>query len=239
MENKLTIAKPCKEDWSKMTTSEKGMHCLVCAKQVVDFSKKSKEEIINYLDVANGETCGRFKKKQIDVYGEGDNAIKKTVIPLYKTIAASIVAVLTAGGPSAIAQVHERLHMGGVTSRSIEDVVKNDSNLSIKGKISSHNQLVKNAKVSIYSGGNFIASVLTKIDGKYSFEIGKGVFINNQFTVQVSAAGLETKTIENLEAIKNEITIDISMQNEMMLMGKIIAQPEILEKAKPVIKEPK
>ena len=65
---------------------------------MVDFSKNSKEEIIDYLDGANGETCGRFKKEQIDVYGEGDNAIKKTVIPLYKTIAASIVAVLTAGG---------------------------------------------------------------------------------------------------------------------------------------------
>ena len=36
-----------------------------------------------------------------------------------------------------------------------------------------------------------------------------------------------------------EITIDISMEHEMMLMGDVIAQPEILEVGKPVIKEQK
>ena len=228
MENKLIIAEPCHEDWNKMTTVQKGKHCAICAKQVVDFSKNSKKEIIDYLDEAEGQTCGRFKKVQIDVYGESNNAIKKTVIPLYKTIAASIIA-----------QGHEHFQMGGVKSRPIEDVVKNNSNISIKGKISSHNQFVENAKVSIYTGGKLISSSLTKTDGKYVFEIRKGVLVNNRFTVKVFAAGMEAKTIENLEANKTEITIDISMEHEMMLMGDVIAQPEILEVAKPVIEERK
>ena len=77
-----------------MTTVQKGKHCVICAKQVVDFSKNSKKEVIDYLDEAEGQTCGRFKKVQIDVYGESNNAIKKTVIPLYKTIAASIITIL-------------------------------------------------------------------------------------------------------------------------------------------------
>ena len=229
MKNKLKIAEPCHEDWSKMTSVQKGKHCAVCAKQVIDFSENSREEIIDYLDGSEGQTCGRFKKGQIDVYGERHNAIKKPVIPLYKTIAASIIAILGPGVPSVIAQDHERFQMGGVTSRPIEDVVKNNSNLSIKGKISSHNQFVENAKVSIYTGGKLITSILTKIDGKYVFELGKGVLVNNRFTVKVFAAGLESKTIKNLEATKKKITINISMEHEMMLMGEIIAQPEILE----------
>jgi len=239
MENKLIIAEPCHEDWSKMTTVQKGKHCAVCAKQVVDFSKNSKKEIMEFLDDAEGQTCGRFKKGQIDVYGESHNAIKKPAIPLYKTIAATIIAILGAGAPSVIAQEHERFQMGGVTSRPIEDVVKNNSNISIKGKISSYNQFVENAKVSIYTGGKLIISSLTKTDGKYVFEIGKGVLVNNQFTVKVFAADLQTKTIENLEANKTEITIDISMEHEMMLMGDVIAQPEILEVEKPKIEEQK
>jgi len=239
MKNKLKIAEPCHEDWSKMTSVQKGKHCAVCAKQVIDFSENSREEIIDYLDGSEGQTCGRFKKGQIDVYGERHNAIKKTVIPLYKTIAASIIAILGAGVPSVIAQDHERFQMGGVTSRPIEDVVKNNSNLSIKGKISSHNQFVENAKVSIYTGGKLISSSLTKTDGKYVFEIGKGVLVNNRFTVKVFAAGLETKTIENLEANKKQITIDISMEHEMMLMGDVIAQPEIIEVEKPKIEAQK
>ena len=63
--------------------------------------------------------------------------------------------------------------------------------------------------------------------------------VNNRFTIKVFAADLQTKAIENLEATKKEITIDISMEHEMMLMGKFIAQPEILEVEKPVIKEQK
>ena len=239
MKTRLKIAEPCREDWSKMTTVQKGKHCAVCAKQVVDFSENSRKEIIDYLDGAEGQTCGRFKKGQIDVYGESHNAIKKPVIPLYKTIVASIIAILGAGVPSVIAQDHERFQMGGVTSRPIEDVVKNNSNISIKGKIFSHNQSVENAKVSIYTGGKLISSSLTKTDGKYVFEIGKGAMVNNRFTIKVFAADLGTKTIENLEATKKEITIDISMEHEMMLMGKFIAQPEILEVEKPVIKEQK
>ena len=239
MKIKLKIAEPCHEDWSKMTSVQKGKHCAVCAKQVIDFSENSREEIIDYLDGSEGQTCGRFKKGQIDVYGERHNAIKKTVIPLYKTIAASIIAILGAGVPSVIAQDHERFQMGGVTSRPIEDVVKNNSNLSIKGKISSHNQFVENAKVSIYTGGKLISSSLTKTDGKYVFEIGKGILVSNRFTVKVFAAGLETKTIETLEANKKEITIDISMEHEMMLMGDVIAQPEIIEVEKPKIEAQK
>ena len=118
MKTRLKIAEPCREDWSKMTTVQKGKHCAVCAKQVVDFSENSREEIIDYLDDAEGQTCGRFKKGQIDVYGESHNAIKKPAIPLYKTIAATIIAILGAGAPSVIAQEHERFQMGGVTSLS-------------------------------------------------------------------------------------------------------------------------
>ena len=239
MENKLKIAEPCHENWSEMTTVENGKHCAICAKQVVDFSENSKEEIIAYLDNAEGQTCGRFKKVQIDLYGDSYSAIKKPTISLYKTIATSILAVLGAGVPSAIAQDCEYLEMGEVAYGRIEAAVANDSNISIKGEISSHDQLVENAKVSIYADGKLINSVLTKADGKYVFEIEKGALVNNRFTVKVFAAKLETKTIENLEATKTDITIDFSMENEMMVMGKFMVQPEITEVEKPIIEEQK
>tara|TARA_B110000285_G_C15063482_1_gene583706 strand:- start:281 stop:1369 length:1089 start_codon:yes stop_codon:yes gene_type:complete len=239
MENKLKIAEPCHENWSEMKAMENGKHCAVCAKKVVDFSENSKEEIIDYLDNAEGQTCGRFKKIQIDLYGDRDSAIKKPAISLYKTIVASILAILGAGVPSAIAQGCEYLEMGEVAYDPIEAVVANHSNISIKGEISSHDQLVENAKVSIYADGKLINSVLTRADGKYVFEIGKGALVNNRFTVKVFAANLETKTIENLEATKTAITIDFSMEHEMMVMGKFMVQPEIIEVEKPIIEEQK
>ena len=239
MKNKLKIAEPCQEDWSEMTKTDKGKHCAVCTKQVVDFSENSKEEIITYLNEVEGETCGRFKKGQIAVYGEKQRAIKKTIIPLYKTIATSILAVLGAGFPALMAQDGEYFEMGEVAYDPIEDVVTNNSKITVQGKISSRNQLVENAKVSIYTGGKLIRSILTKVDGKYVFGIGKGTLANNRFTVKVFAAELETKTIENIETTKTEITIDVSMEHEMMVMGKFTIQPEVIKEQNPVIEKQK
>lgn len=59
------IPKPCHEDWENMTPNERGAHCAVCCKTVVDFSRKSPEEIRDYLIAKQGEkVCGRFRADQ-------------------------------------------------------------------------------------------------------------------------------------------------------------------------------
>jgi len=64
---KISIPKPCHEDWSKMTPKEKGRFCQSCSKTVVDFTKKSKEEIQEYLSANYGQrVCGHFRREQLD-----------------------------------------------------------------------------------------------------------------------------------------------------------------------------
>ncbi|QTD39218.1 hypothetical protein JL193_08275 [Polaribacter batillariae] len=64
---KIIIPKPCHEDWNKMTPTEKGRFCNSCAKTVVDFTKKSTEEIKDYLiENSQQKVCGHFYKKQLD-----------------------------------------------------------------------------------------------------------------------------------------------------------------------------
>ncbi len=63
---KIYIPEPCFEDWDKMTPTEQGAFCGVCSKDVIDFSKKSDEEIQRYLaENANAKICGRFNVSQI------------------------------------------------------------------------------------------------------------------------------------------------------------------------------
>ena len=63
----FSIPSPCSQDFSKMKKSEKGRYCDSCAKHVVDFSYKSKEEIIDYLvNKKDQEVCGTFRKEQLD-----------------------------------------------------------------------------------------------------------------------------------------------------------------------------
>lgn len=64
---KITIPKPCKEDWEQMTQTEKGKHCASCNKVVIDFTKMSNDEIISILLKNKGnKVCGNFYNTQID-----------------------------------------------------------------------------------------------------------------------------------------------------------------------------
>lgn len=63
---RVSIPKPCHEDWNKMTPNEKGAFCMKCAKTVVDFTTKTAEEIKNTLLEQSGKkVCGRFKSEQL------------------------------------------------------------------------------------------------------------------------------------------------------------------------------
>lgn len=63
----LHIPKPCHENWNNMTPIEKGRFCGSCQKQVVDFTGMSDEQMIAFFrKPANGSTCGRFMKDQLD-----------------------------------------------------------------------------------------------------------------------------------------------------------------------------
>jgi len=59
------IPTPCHEDWQQMTPVDKGRFCQSCAKQVVDFSLMTDQEVLNYLSKASGNLCGRFANDQL------------------------------------------------------------------------------------------------------------------------------------------------------------------------------
>ena len=46
---KLKIEKPCHENWDEMTPNEQGRFCSHCTKNVIDFSKKSNEEVLSFF----------------------------------------------------------------------------------------------------------------------------------------------------------------------------------------------
>ncbi|MBN8696814.1 MAG: hypothetical protein J0L87_09800 [Bacteroidetes bacterium] len=63
---KITIPKPCHENWDEMTPNEKGAFCAKCCKTVVDFTKKSIEEIVQHIEERKNEkVCGRFENEQV------------------------------------------------------------------------------------------------------------------------------------------------------------------------------
>lgn len=64
---KPNIPIPCSEDWNKMKIGQIGRHCGVCEKSVVDFTQKSRHEILSYLiEHRNEEVCGHVRLSQLD-----------------------------------------------------------------------------------------------------------------------------------------------------------------------------
>lgn len=64
----IRIEEPCKASWRKMTPAQEGRFCGSCEKTVVDFTKKTNEEIAAYF-LAHGKVCGRYRPDQVSVPG--------------------------------------------------------------------------------------------------------------------------------------------------------------------------
>ncbi|MBI3510060.1 MAG: hypothetical protein HY064_05315 [Bacteroidetes bacterium] len=85
----ITIPKPCSENWNEMTPEAKGRLCDKCCKVVVDFTKKTTNEIVNFLQKnSESKVCGRFKATEITV-----PTFVKPRMPRYKIFAAAVLFV--------------------------------------------------------------------------------------------------------------------------------------------------
>lgn len=62
---KITIPKPCHENWDNMSEDEKGKFCAVCSRNVFDFTECSDEELINTFS-SGSDICGRFRVDQLE-----------------------------------------------------------------------------------------------------------------------------------------------------------------------------
>lgn len=62
---KITVDNPCHEDWTKMTPTEKGRHCQICTKEVIDFTTYTDEQLYKTA-TSDSNICGRFLKEQLD-----------------------------------------------------------------------------------------------------------------------------------------------------------------------------
>lgn len=66
MKPKITIPKPCNENWNEMTPTEKGAFCSLCSKEVKDFTKSSDQEIMSVIENSKNEICGHISTKQLN-----------------------------------------------------------------------------------------------------------------------------------------------------------------------------
>lgn len=92
----IQIPDPCTESWAQMTPTDQGAFCQKCAKEVIDFSRKSPSEIKSILTEkfsSGASVCGRIKKSQMKAL-EGVDFTFKTERESFQVVwAFSLIAV--------------------------------------------------------------------------------------------------------------------------------------------------
>lgn len=64
----LSIPRPCAEKWEDFILTSNGGFCGSCNKSVIDFTKMSDEQIIDFFKARPAHTCGRFRPDQLKHY---------------------------------------------------------------------------------------------------------------------------------------------------------------------------
>lgn len=221
---KLTIAAPCHENWNEMTKVEQGKHCKVCSKNVVDFTKKSDEEIYKYV-AKNNNICGRFKETQLD---RDIKLARKSGFNL-KPYAASLLlplSLLSSVSVNAKAEVtSEKNHTSIGIGRFADNTSKRAQIITTGTVYDNHGNPLANVKIT---SNETEATTWTAKDGSY-----KIVTLDHEI-LSFSKLGFIQKK-EKRTNKSEELTISLTSETLPIaplpqILGIIAVNPTILEK---------
>lgn len=129
---KISITEPCHENWEAMTPNQQGAFCHSCAKDVVDFSKKSLQDIKDFFSKPQtGRVCGRFEEKQLEELSVEDFISRFTYWNFSKKFAAIFFmafGLLMFSGNETNAQNGEHMLKGEVAIMPDQTTKKNTGN---------------------------------------------------------------------------------------------------------------
>ena len=210
----INIPNPCTEDWNKMTPKDKGRHCAVCEKTVIDFTNTIDEAIVK-IHEKGGEICGRYKKTQLN----RELAYFRKEKNSYLTyIASGLFTFLSFTSQNAIAQgetkvikvdtiktprVNNKIAASILPTKLIEGLVYDESKMPLPG-------------VNIIIKGRTIETQ-TDFDGHFSLRANRGD------TLVFTYIGLKTKEIAISDVKKLEILLeeDSAILDEVVVLGGI------------------
>ena len=214
----IHIPEPCHEDWNEMTPKEKGRFCQACDKVVVDFRKKTKSEILDIIDKAAGNTCGRFYSHQLDSV-EG----RKTMLP--KLSLAASMAGLAFMAPQ-VAQAQGEPYVQSNHQYNWEDtqtyIDKDIKKPKIRGKIV-YDNVPMQARIVLSQNGKKLKETTSDKDGSYTFKVPRKAKHNQPLELTAYPEGHPEHEISYISITQEVTTIDIMLNQVVDFMGQAIA----------------
>ncbi|WP_299684362.1 carboxypeptidase-like regulatory domain-containing protein [uncultured Dokdonia sp.] len=218
----ITIPEPCHEDWATMTPTQKGKHCAVCTKEVIDFSKMTDEQLYKTA-TGGGNLCGRFHQTQL----ERPIQLQRKKGKSWVSYAASLLI------PAAILSTQEVKAQGKIRTIEYADSVYKSIEISslsrkqnnapsqqqqkyvLKGNVSDNSGPIPGASVYIKGTDK---GVYTDFDGNYELEITSGDTILFSY---VDYKTLEVK-VDRQQVVNVNLKMILKEEHIIIKMGKFL-----------------
>ncbi len=224
---KVNLPEPCHQDWNKMNTQEKGRFCGSCQKLVIDFSGMSDTEIISYFkEYKSQNTCGRFKKTQIN------RTLKKQETPRRKLFLKELAAACFA---FFLASTDAKAQGGAILSdekvaqirqqREEKKFIENQGKqIAINGRVKNGNENLSNATISVKGTGH---KTLSLENGLFSVYIPTQITQNQDSVILVvEYENLGTKEIEIVASSTNQFFEINFEEKEFSIILQSLAEQE-------------
>jgi hypothetical protein len=202
---KISIPKPCHENWLEMSVTEKGRFCSNCKKDVIDFTNSSDKEIL-YAYNKSKKLCGQFRVSQLD----RNIIISKEKKSIWMISVASVIAFLGLGNQTLKAQESIK------TEQTDKKQLNDSTDIEINGELPYHGIVYDENKTPIPGANVMIKGTKiithTDFDGKFSISAKKRDILVFSFI------GYNTTEFK----LKNNPEIAIKIKATSMMMGEII-----------------
>ena len=193
----LSIPAPCSEKWSDMTPVRPDCRfCAACERQIVDFTVKTDEEILEHLKKNNGKICGRFRREQLNrpIRAVKSNARRGGLTAAAASIAALLVAQQPADIQSVVLVQTEQTPVDS-HFKTGKVAPKQDSLRTISGKVvdADTEEGLKGVTVKLK---NSRYKAVTDANGIFSFQIPLKKLQRSSRKIRLSCSGYKLAEFE-------------------------------------------
>lgn len=218
----LSVESPCDKNWAGFSATPTGGFCSSCNKNVIDFSRMSDRELLNYFTQPTSSTCGRFRQDQLKTYFPAKQLQSR---PLTRWLQVGILsAVCLVSSKTAMAQAVSSKALSVQVPRPIDAKTKDvESSAShwVSGTVrDENNEPLAGANIRLLGTDQ---GTVCNLNGYFEFPVP----LNSGDILEVSFIGYEpiTYRIPENSPAKLEITLKIP-EACVVMMGKVaVDQP--------------
>ena len=224
---KISIDKPCSENFEKFKSTDIGGFCGSCKKEVVDFTKMNQADILDYFKKEEGTTCGHFHKSQLRTYADYEvpNTNKYRLFGLVSFSLFSLLSINNSWGQKSSA--NPKTHINPTENKNQDEKPETISQTLISGIVLDDASLpLPGASITLK---NTHISVQTNFDGEFTFphklKIGDLLIVSyiGYETFEYTVSKKEVKIIMEFETciLMGEVAVDKVYKSKVPFFKKL------------------